>query len=77
MEVWELKLYFYPSAGGLKKKKVLTNVPVNGVSGTTGILQQYSIVQNLFFITSSTKNKKEEADPGWISYTGSYGCVQH
>ena len=21
MEVWELKLYFYPSAGGLKKKK--------------------------------------------------------
>ena len=21
VEVWELKLYFYPSAGGLKKKK--------------------------------------------------------
>ena len=21
MEVWELKLYFYPSAGGFKKKK--------------------------------------------------------
>ena len=21
MEVWELQLYFYPSAGGLKKKK--------------------------------------------------------
>ena len=21
MEVWELKLYFYPSAGGLKKRK--------------------------------------------------------
>ena len=24
MEVWELKLYFYPSAGGFKKKKKKT-----------------------------------------------------
>ena len=27
MEVWELKLYFYPSAGGLKKRKLLTLFP--------------------------------------------------
>ena len=26
MEVWELKLYFYPSAGGLKKKKKTATV---------------------------------------------------
>ena len=25
MEVWELKLYFYPSAGGFKKKKNAIN----------------------------------------------------
>ena len=26
VEVWELKLYFYPSAGGLKKKKKVRGV---------------------------------------------------
>ena len=34
MEVWELKLYFYPSAGGLKKKEKKKTSPVLQVAGS-------------------------------------------
>ena len=33
MEVWELKLYFYPSAGGLKKKEKKIKRGVGGIYG--------------------------------------------
>ena len=33
MEVWELKLYFYPSAGGLKKKEKKKDIACTSSSG--------------------------------------------
>ena len=36
MEVWELKLYFYPSAGGVKKKKEKKK----GALGSCGVCER-------------------------------------
>ena len=39
-EVWELKVYFYPSAGGFFKKIINSNTPVIIIPGTKSALKK-------------------------------------
>ena len=58
MEVWELKLYFYPSAGGLNEKNKKKSTDDGGFfESFSGFLLELDCLAYLCFLLLGTGNK--------------------